>query len=292
MMVENLVRDIKMLKTHLLIIDPQVDFCDPNGALYVKGAEKDMERLSNFINIKGDEINNIFVTLDSHNKFDVAHPIFWHDIHGKSPKPFTIISTQDVRDGKWIPFSPKVKERMIFYLERLEEGKRYPLCIWPPHCLIGSTGQSIYPLLFNSLNKWQKIEDKIDYIEKGKNIYTEHYSAFKAEVPDTTDPSTKLNTILIDLIWAIADKVYIAGEAGSHCVANTIRDMVEYYEENKKEIYYVKYNLFPRIPFPEKTILLEDTMSPVPGFENLQNEFFEEAKSKGIQILKTTEIKD
>jgi len=33
----------------LFIIDPQVDFCSPDGALYVPGADKDMERLADFI---------------------------------------------------------------------------------------------------------------------------------------------------------------------------------------------------------------------------------------------------
>ena len=33
-------------KNALLIIDPQYDFCDPVGALYVKGADRDMEMLS------------------------------------------------------------------------------------------------------------------------------------------------------------------------------------------------------------------------------------------------------
>jgi nicotinamidase-related amidase len=33
-----------MVKSHLLVIDPQVDFCDPSGSLYVPGAEDDMGR--------------------------------------------------------------------------------------------------------------------------------------------------------------------------------------------------------------------------------------------------------
>jgi nicotinamidase/pyrazinamidase len=31
---------------HLVIIDPQVDFCDPAGALSAKGAERNMHRLA------------------------------------------------------------------------------------------------------------------------------------------------------------------------------------------------------------------------------------------------------
>lgn len=38
-----------MQKIHLLIIDPQNDFCSPDGSLYVHGAEQDMQRLADFI---------------------------------------------------------------------------------------------------------------------------------------------------------------------------------------------------------------------------------------------------
>ena len=34
------------MQTQLLIIDPQVDFCDPAGALSVAGADQDMKRLA------------------------------------------------------------------------------------------------------------------------------------------------------------------------------------------------------------------------------------------------------
>jgi hypothetical protein len=37
-------------KAVLLVIDPQVDFCDPKGNLYVNGADKDMVRLADMVN--------------------------------------------------------------------------------------------------------------------------------------------------------------------------------------------------------------------------------------------------
>ena len=36
-------------KVHLLVIDPQNDFCDPNGALCVAGADGDMKRLADMV---------------------------------------------------------------------------------------------------------------------------------------------------------------------------------------------------------------------------------------------------
>ncbi len=49
-------------KNALLIIDAQYDFCHPNGALYVPGAEKDMKKLNGFIGNNSQFIDHICVT--------------------------------------------------------------------------------------------------------------------------------------------------------------------------------------------------------------------------------------
>ena len=49
------------MNTHLIVIDPQNDFCDPKrGALYVKNAEKDMEALAEFITRRGDILEDVY----------------------------------------------------------------------------------------------------------------------------------------------------------------------------------------------------------------------------------------
>ena len=53
-------------KAILLVIDPQVDFCDPNGSLFVKGADADMKRLATMIRENINLIERINITLDSH----------------------------------------------------------------------------------------------------------------------------------------------------------------------------------------------------------------------------------
>ena len=57
----------KRAKMYMLIIDPQVDFHPPTGSLAVPGAEEDSERTAAFIREHMDEIEEIFVTLDSHH---------------------------------------------------------------------------------------------------------------------------------------------------------------------------------------------------------------------------------
>src|SRR5258708_37887474 len=77
----------------------------------------------------------------------------------------------------------------------------------------------------------------------------------RAEVPDPEDPATQLNYRLIEALRD-SDRVLIAGEAGSHCVANTVQDLVQYLGEGATRL-----------------TLLTDAMSPVPGFEPLQEAF-------------------
>ncbi len=63
----------------LLIIDPQNDFCDKRGSLFVPGADKDMVHLARMIKRLKDKISDIHVTLDTHHYVDIAHPGFWVD---------------------------------------------------------------------------------------------------------------------------------------------------------------------------------------------------------------------
>src|SRR5689334_15719595 len=104
----------------LVIIDPQVDFCDPAGALSVPGAEADIHRLAQMIARIAPKLDDIHVTLDSHRLIDVAHPVFWKDSSGRHPEPFTIITAADVEAGRWTPALPGLCRRMLAYVRALE----------------------------------------------------------------------------------------------------------------------------------------------------------------------------
>ncbi len=261
------------MRTHLLVIDPQNDFCDPDhGSLYVPGAQADMARLAAFIDHAGADIDAIHVTLDSHHPVDIAHPIFWRDAAGEAPAPFTGISPDAVRAGKWTTRRPEDRDRALAYLDALAAGGRYPHTIWPPHCLIGSRGHNVEPTLFAALCRWEASKHAVvDYVMKGTNPWTEHFSAIRAEVIDPNDPSTQPNTRLIAALKG-ADRVLIAGEAGSHCVANTVRDLANELGERGRI---------------EKLVLLEDTISPVPGFEGLQHAFVADLTARGMALSST-----
>ena len=275
------------LRCDLLIIDPQVDFCDPKGALFVPGADADTKRLTTMVKRIAPKLNDIHVTLDTHHWFHIAHPSFWVDSKGQSPAPFTLITYDDVKNGTWKPAIPAYYSRetmkkagqdrdgVLEYTKSLHDNQRYVLVIWPPHCLIGSPGHAVMPELYSALLDWEKANKTayVDYVTKGSNLWTEHYSAVQADVPDPSDPTTGLNVPLIETLQKV-DLIGISGQALSHCVANTITDIANNFgEENIK-----------------KFVLLEDTTSSVGGFEKLGTDFVKALTARGMQTARSTDF--
>jgi len=255
------------MNIQLMIIDPQRDFCSPNGSLFVPGADEDMKRLATFIDRVGDKLDDIHVTLDSHRTIDVAHPAYWVNSQGKNPDPFTAISVQDVENGTWRTTNPNWQSRALNYVKELEANKRYGLLIWPEHCIIGSEGHAIFPEVSKSLCDWERSNFAIvNYVTKGSNIFTEHYSAIKAEVEDAEDHTTMLNNDFLDVLEE-ADKIIVTGEALSHCVKSTVLDALDF-----------------RSDLAKKIVLLEDTSSSVGGFEKEGDDFVNELRNRGAEI--------
>jgi nicotinamidase/pyrazinamidase len=265
-----------MKKIELLIVDPQNSFCDPKGELFVKGADKDMSRLAKFIRKYGDKLDDIHVTLDSHQMNHIAHPFLWINSKGQNPTPFTLISRQDVENGIWNPVNPSWRKDFLNYVTQLEKNGRYVLCVWPPHCIIGSWGHAIYPDVSDALNEWAvKSTAWVDFVPKGSNPFTENYSALQADVPDTKDPATQLNIRLIETLKE-CDDLLIAGEALDFCVANSITDIGDAFgDENIK-----------------KFVLLEDLTSCVnaPGLEHLGSDFIKKMTARGMRVSNSVDF--
>lgn len=271
------------LKTQLLIIDPQVDFCDGpyQGALAVPGADEDMKRLAAFIDQEPTLLDDITVTLDSHHLVDIGHPAYWRTADGEMPAPFTLVTSEDLRTGRLVPADAKLLLDAHGYLERLAVRGRYVHTIWPPHCLIGSPGHAVHPALMEALNAWSvRHSRQINFVLKGLNPHTEHYSAIKAEVPDQSDPLTCENMDLVRRL-AKAERIYVAGEALSHCVKSTVEDLVDAAE---------LLSFGGRNGLAPKLTLFSDAMSPVPAvpggpdFPAIGKAFLDEMAAKGATI--------
>ncbi len=260
-------------KATLLIIDPQNDFCDPSGALYVQGAENDMDRLGKMISGNLNLIEAIHVTLDSHQTVHIAHPIFWKNSKGEHPDPFTLITLDDVNNGTWSATQPSMQAHAKEYVQALADGGRYVLCIWNPHCLIGSTGHGVHPDLYPALLEWENKFKKVNFVTKGSNYLTEHYSAVKADVEIPGDPTTMLNTPIIEVLQKSTGDILIAGEALDFCIANTIRDIADEFSDDEVK----------------RFVLLEDATSAVnaPGLEFLGQQFIDDMTKRGMCISTT-----
>ena len=275
--------------TQLLIIDPQNDFCDlPVGwcpadpftgepiapALPVAGAHADMGPQAAFIRGAAASLDEITVTLDSHNRLHIAHPTFWQTGDGGVVAPFTQITARQVRAGAFRPRDPAAEERALAYLEALEARGRYTLMVWPVHCEIGSWGHGVHAAVRAAYNAWETTRLKVvRKVAKGSNLWTEHYSALQAEVPDRTDPHTQLNQPLLAALDT-ADLLVVAGEAGSHCVKATVEDLADNLPGGR----------------PERIVLLTDCMSAVTGFAAQQDTFLRGMAERGARLATSTDL--
>ncbi len=271
------------MRTELLIIDPQNDFCDlPAGwrpvnpasgqtqapALPVAGAHADMTRLAALVERAHAQIDAITVTLDSHHRLDIAHPTFWRQGDGTPVTPFTPITAAQVRAGQFQPRHAAALPRTLAYLDELERRGRYTLMVWPVHCEIGTWGHAIHAGLQASLAAWADAKLTIVHtVNKGENPWTEHYSALQAEVPEEGDAHTALNTALLARLDQ-ADRIWIAGEASSHCVRASTEHIVAHLPSRNTA----------------KITLLTDCMSPVGGFEAQADEFLRNMAAQGVQL--------
>lgn len=266
---------------HLLCIDMQNDFCDPNGTLYVKGAEQDVDRAALFIDKSRMAISKITATLDSHYQLHIGNPLWFLDGATRSnhPNPFTLIRADDVKGGVWTTARPEVLKWTISYLEALEKAGKIHT-IWPPHCLIGTEGHAVSKKLQTAIHEWERARTNIARcVSKGSNPKVEHFSGFRSEVPDPEDPSTLMNTDLVRDIEE-ADQIILFGEASTHCVLETVSDLVSNFSD-KDAI--------------KKTTLLIDCTSPVPDpvpglFSTRMDAFLRDMKARGMRICKSTEV--
>lgn len=265
------------MKIHLVVIDPQNDFCDANGSLYVPGAEDDIGRLARMVERLKDRLADIHITLDSHRKVDISHPMWWRDADGRPPPPFTLISADDLREGRWNTYLPSFRTRSLAYLEALEQRRRYMHTIWPEHCLIGDAGHNVHPTLSAAVHEWESRFAMAEFVTKGSNPWTEHFSAVRAEVPDPEDPDTQINGGFVKTLEQ-ADVILLAGQALSHCVANTVLDVAESFSDPS---------------FVRKLVLLEDATSQVPDppgtalFSDFTARFLDDMTRRGMRIDRT-----
>lgn len=122
--------ELPFSKTTLLIIDPQNDF-HPGGSLAIEAAADDARRIARLLTSHAPAIDDVVVSLDTHQQLHVAHGLFWRNTAGEHPAPFTPISAADVAAGVWATTDPQWQAWGLEYVQTLEANQRFVLLIWP-----------------------------------------------------------------------------------------------------------------------------------------------------------------
>jgi nicotinamidase-related amidase len=285
-------------QTWLMLIDVQNTFCIPEFELYVggrsgRGAVEDNVRLSQFIYHNLANITHITATMDTHKTMQVFHAIFFVDQGGDHPAPYTDIHLSELRNGKWM-FNPALanefdiapeygQQMMLHYAEELENKGKYALTIWPYHAILGGIGHALVSsveeaLFFHSIVRNTQYDIEI----KGDQPFTENYSVIGPEVLSGPMGETlgTHNTKFIEQLQQY-DKLIIAGQAKSHCVAWTVQDLLNDINATDPEL-------------AKKVYLLEDCSSPVvvPGIvdhTDSANAAYERFAQAGMHMIQSTQ---
>ncbi|MCC6499148.1 MAG: isochorismatase [Anaerolineales bacterium] len=287
-------------RTHLLLIDVQNTFCIPEFELYVggrsgRGAVDDNLRLCEFIYRNLANLTHITATMDTHQAMQIFHAMFFVDADGSHPAPYSDIHLADLRDGKW-KFNPALadefdiapeygQQMMLHYAEQLEQKGKYALTVWPYHALLGGIGHALVSsveeaLFFHSIAR----NTQYEVIMKGDKPFTENYSAIGPEV--LTGPMGETlgtrNPKFIEQLQQV-DRLIIAGQAKSHCVAWTVQDLLDDINEVDPAL-------------AQKVYLLEDCSSPVvvPGVvdhTDAANAAYARFAEAGMHVVKAAEYK-
>jgi nicotinamidase-related amidase len=266
-------------RTALLLIDMQNTFCLPEFELFVagrsgRGAVEDTQRVCAFLYRNLDSVSEVIVTLDTHTAAQIFHPLFWVDAAGSHPAPHTVISLGDVETGRWRP-NPTIASAVsprpgfdlpgwaLHYARRLAQGGRYPLVVWPYHSMVGGIGHALVSaveeaVFFHAIARQAPTRVEI----KGRNPLSESYSALRPEVASDPDgaPLEPASPALVEHLLSF-DRIVIAGEAKSHCVAWTVADLLG--------------ELLARDPrLARRLVLLDDCASPVvvPGVADFSDQ--------------------
>jgi nicotinamidase-related amidase len=285
-------------RSWLMLIDVQNTFCIPEFELFVggrsgRGAVEDTTRLCEFIYRNMGDLTHITATMDTHMTLQVFHAIFFVDKNGNHPAPYTDIHAFELRNGTWT-FNPALadefhlapeygQQMMLHYAEMLEQKGKYALTIWPYHAMLGGIGHALVSaveeaLFFHSIARNAQYELEI----KGNKPFTENYSAIGPEV--LTGPMGEtLGTYSTKFVEQLQqyDRLIIAGQAKSHCVAWTVSDLLDDINSTDPEL-------------AKKVYLLEDCSSPVvvPGVvdhTDAADAAYARFAAAGMHVVKSTD---
>ncbi len=258
-------------RTLLLLVDAQVDFVHADGALSVPGAVDDTRRTIEWLYRNLEQVTDIILSLDSHFPRQIFYAGWWAGPDGNPPEAMTPISADDVDAGRWQPVVEPEWSR--YYVHELERRAKKTLMIWPYHTMLGTVGHMITPALYEAVTYHAAArQSEVRHVVKGRIARSEYYSLFEPEVKLPDEEGGTLRAALLDRV-ASYDRVYIAGQAKSHCVLESITSLAKYEGYQPGLL--------------EKVHLLEDCTSAVAhpeiDFDALANEEYDAFEKRGLK---------
>lgn len=264
----------------LLMIDMQIDFCHQNGSLYVPGAEDDIRRLITFILNNMDKITSMYASLDSHLLFQIFFRSWWRTAKNEKPAYFDAITKSAIEAGQYQPVVDPIAS--IDYTDKLESNAKKQLMIWTYHTMIGTPGQAMDPALYEILayHGFAR-KSQPNFLQKGSIPQTEMYGILCPEVKISTHKQGGFNTDFLNILMK-HNKVIITGQAKSHCVLESIKQIYNFFGKTDPDVL-------------KKIYIFEDCMSsvkhPVVDFEAIAKAEFEVFSKAGMNIIKSTDFK-
>lgn len=293
------------LKVALMVIDAQNTFCLPDFELFVggrsgRGAVDDNTRLAQFMYQELENITTIFPTLDTHTSMQIFMPQYWIDENGNHPAPMTFITTEEVEQGKW-RVNPGVahsvaggnynylQQQAIHYLRQLKDAGRYTHTIWPYHAMLGGIGHCLVATIeeacfFHAHCRSEQTSFEI----KGGIPTSENFSILRPEAltDHLSRPIAQKNARFFDKLISY-DVIAIAGQAGSHCVAWTIRDLLSEIAARDPQLaqkVYIMKDCTSAVFVPKAVTGLPDDID----FTTDMEKAFDEFQAAGMHLVKST----
>jgi nicotinamidase-related amidase len=165
------------------------------------------------------------------------------------------------------------------YVQRLQQEAKKELVVWPYHVPIGGVGNALDPELWSAVF-WHSIARRSQPTlwTKGSIPQTEHYSIVRPEVSVAGCAGGDRSRDFMAMLDKY-DYVFLAGEAETHCVLETVHDLVQLVGEERGKL--------------SRIFILRDCMSPVMhplvDFHAEAVERFANYERQGLRLVISTE---